>query len=152
MINSRKIDDLKPEVAVLCRAFVQQCHLAGIEVLITSTYRDVEAQDAIYNQGRTTPGRIITNCKGGNSMHNYRVAFDWVPLDVKGAPVWNDSHLWRECGQIAQDVGLEWGGAWANFVDMPHCQYTQGKSIADLHAEYNLLARENIIKNTSIGT
>ena len=136
MINSRLISDLKPEVATLCRAFIAKCREQGIELIITSTFRDVEAQDAIFAQGRTKPGRKITNCKGGNSMHNYRVAFDFVPLNAKGAPEWNDRDLWAKCGKVARDRKIEWGGDWETFVDAPHCQYTQGKSIAQLHAEY----------------
>ena len=136
MINSRLISDLKPEVAVLASAFIAGCRAAGVEVIITSTYRDVEAQDAIFAQGRTLPGRVITNCRGGNSMHQYRVAFDFCPLNAKGAPDWNDSSLWRKCGKIGQDLGLEWGGSWESFTDMPHFQFTQGKTIAQLHQEY----------------
>lgn len=135
MINSRLLSDLLPEVAAKCQAFIDACAAAGVRVLITSTYRDVAAQDAIFAQGRTTPGRIITNCKGGNSVHNYHRAFDWVPLDIKGAPTWNDSSLWRKCGQIGQGVGLEWGGAWESFTDMPHMQDTGGLSIAQMAQE-----------------
>ena len=138
MINSRKIDDLKPEVAVLCRQFVDLCALNNVPILVTSTYRDGECQDAIYAQGRTTPGRIITNCRAGDSAHNYRVAFDFVPLDIKGQPDWNDQVKWRKCGDLAVRVGLEWGGSWSGFVDRPHCQFTGGKTVAELRMEYAL--------------
>ena len=50
------IDDLLPVVAAKCRAFIGACKAHGIDVLITSTYRDRESQDALYAQGRTAPG------------------------------------------------------------------------------------------------
>ena len=80
MKNSRNIDDLHPIVAKMCRDFVAKCDEEGIDVLITSTYRDLESQAAIYAQGRTTPGKKVTNAKPGQSWHNWRVAFDFVPV------------------------------------------------------------------------
>ena len=135
MINSRKLTDLLPGVADKCRNFIDGCTDAGINALITSTYRDVEAQNAIYAQGRTTPGHVITNARGGDSMHQYRVAFDWVPVDLKGQPIWSDMTLWSKGGAIGQSVGLEWGGSWTSFIDRPHFQDTGGKTLADFKAE-----------------
>lgn len=132
MINSRKVEDLHPKVAELCRTFIDRCKNEGIDVLITSTYRDKESQDALYAQGRTKPGAKVTNAKAGQSWHNWRVAFDVVPL-VHGKAVWDDEALWRKLGQIGQEVGLEWGGAW-KFQDKPHFQYTGGLTLADFQA------------------
>jgi len=132
MINSRKIEDLHPHVASLCRKFIEQCKEAGVDVLVTSTYRDHESQNALYAQGRTAPGKIVTKAKGGQSFHNHKVAFDVVPL-VNGKAIWNDGGLWRKIGQIGQEVGLEWGGNW-KFQDKPHFQYTGGLTLADFQA------------------
>ena len=132
MINSRKIEDLHPHVASLCRKFIEQCKEAGVDVLVTSTYRDHESQNALYAQGRTAPGKIVTKAKGGKSFHNHKVAFDVVPL-VNGKAIWNDEGLWRKIGQIGQEVGLEWGGNW-KFQDKPHFQYTGGLTLADFQA------------------
>jgi peptidoglycan L-alanyl-D-glutamate endopeptidase CwlK len=132
MINSRKIEDLHPHVASLCRKFIERCKEAGVDVLVTSTYRDHESQNALYAQGRTAPGKIVTKAKGGQSFHNHKVAFDVVPL-VNGKAIWNDEGLWRKIGQIGQEVGLEWGGNW-KFQDKPHFQYTGGLTLADFQA------------------
>lgn len=132
MINSRKIEDLHPHVASLCRKFIERCKEAGVDVLVTSTYRDHESQNALYAQGRTAPGKIVTKAKGGQSFHNHKVAFDVVPL-VNGKAIWNDEGLWHKIGQIGQEVGLEWGGNW-KFQDKPHFQYTGGLTLADFQA------------------
>lgn len=113
MINSRDLNDLTPEVKAKAEAFIAACLLEGIDILVTSTYRDNEAQTALYAQGRTKRGVIVTNAKAGYSYHNFRVAFDVVPL-VNGKPVWNtkglDRPLWQKIGAIGKQCGLEWAG------------------------------------------
>lgn len=130
MINSRKLDDLHPQVKTLCQAFLDKCLDENIDVIITSTYRDSESQNALYAQGRTAPGHIVTNAKGGHSYHNYRVAFDFVPV-VQGKAVWNDDALFQKCGEIGESVGLEWAGRWISFTERSHLQFTNGLKIAD---------------------
>lgn len=133
MINSRKLEDLHPKVAKMCQAFIDACHAKGIDVLITSTYRDAESQNALYAQGRTTPGNKVTNAKAGQSFHNYRVAFDFVPI-VNGKAQWNDAGLFKRCGEIGESVGLEWAGRWKSFQETAHCQFTGGLTLADFQA------------------
>ncbi len=123
MIDSRKIEDLDPIVQALCHKFIHNCKEAGIDVLITATYRDNEFQDSLYAQGRTKSGKIVTNAKGGQSMHNFRVAFDFVPL-TDGKANWNDLKLFDKCGAIGKQLGLEWGGDFKSIKDRPHFQYT----------------------------
>lgn len=130
MINSRKLEDLHPKVKTLCEQFIASCDKQGIDILITSTYRDGESQNELYSQGRTNPGRVVTNARAGQSYHNWRVAFDFVPL-VFGKPAWNDVALFTKCGEIAESVGLEWAGRWKKFKELAHCQYTNGLSLQD---------------------
>lgn len=130
MINSRDIKELHPLVQTMCQAFINRCKSRDIDVIITSTYRDKESQDALYSQGRTTTGRKVTNAKGGQSFHNWRVAFDFVPV-VLGKAQWNDLSLFKECGEIAKEVGLEWAGDWKSFKEYAHCQYTSGLTLKD---------------------
>jgi len=141
MKNSRDLEDLHPIVASKCAEFMHQCKVQGIDVLITSTLRDHESQNALYAQGRTTIGvnpRLakplgdhVTNAKAGESIHNYGLAFDFVPL-VNGKAMWDDSRTFVKCGVIAESIGLEWAGRWKNFKEMVHCQYTGGLSLRDL--------------------
>jgi peptidoglycan L-alanyl-D-glutamate endopeptidase CwlK len=130
MINSRKLEDLHPKVKVLCEKFIEKCKSKDIDVLITSTYRDAESQNALYAQGRTTAGKIVTNARGGQSYHNWRVAFDFVPI-VNGKAQWSDVATFNKCGEIAESVGLEWAGRWVKFKELAHCQYTNGLKLAD---------------------
>lgn len=134
MINSRKIEDLTPEMKDKCYLFIQKCKEAGITVIVTSTYRDFEYQNDLYAQGRTKPGKKVTNAKAGYSMHNFRLAFDFVPI-IKGKAQWEDMALWQRCGKIAVECGLDWGGYWTSFKDMPHCQ-EPGQSLEELRRKY----------------
>jgi peptidoglycan L-alanyl-D-glutamate endopeptidase CwlK len=133
MINSRKLEDLHPKVMQMCSAFTRDCNAQGIDVIITSTYRDHESQNALFAQGRTAPGKIVTKAKGGQSFHNYKVAFDFCPI-VNGKAAWNDTKLFVKCGEIAENHGLEWAGRWVRMKEMAHCQYTGGLTIADLQS------------------
>ena len=139
MINSRDIKDLNPIVADLCRAFVAKCKEQGIDALVISTYRDYASQDALYAQGRTMPGRKVTNARAGYSNHNFRVAFDFVPI-VNGKARWNDIETFKKCGEIGKHLGLEWAGDWKSFREYGHLQYTQGITLAQFRAGKTLSA------------
>ena len=128
MVNSQNIEDLHPKLQRLCNEFLSKCKEQEIEILITSTYRDIESQDALYAKGRTLKGQKVTSSKGGQSFHNWHVAFDFVPIK-DGKAQWNDIELFHKCGQIGESVGLEWGGRFKRFKDLPHFQYTKGHDI-----------------------
>lgn len=98
------------------------------KLLVTSEYRSFAEQDLLYAQGRTRPGAIVTNAKGGESLHNYRVAFD-VAFLKSGSTTYDGD--WTTLSKVGKDMGLEWGGDWATFPDKPHFQYTAGYSLAD---------------------
>ena len=78
-------------------------------MFVISTYRDKEYQDFIFAQGRTRRGQIVTNAKGGESEHNHRNAFDFA-IKVNGHITWNDYRLYERAGEIAEGMGLKWGG------------------------------------------
>ncbi|WP_047396517.1 M15 family metallopeptidase [Chitinibacter sp. ZOR0017] len=131
---SRKIEDLHPDLQPICREFLRRCAAAGLNILITGTYRSNAEQDVMYAQGRTTPGPIITRAKGGQSAHNFTIngqpaarAFDIVPVK-KGAAVWDsDDPLWQKAGQIGMDLGLNWyGRPGAPFREFPHFELKAG--------------------------
>lgn len=140
-INSRDINELNPKVAKMCRDFLEKCKKdqylihKGVSVIITSTFRNAESQNDLYAQGRTKPGTKVTNAKAGQSWHNFRCAFDFAPQIGKSIP-WNDSELFTHIGEIGKSVGLEWGGDWKSFKDMPHLQFTDGLTLAQLRAKW----------------
>jgi len=137
VINSRDIAALHPTVQAKCKAFIEAAHSQNIDVIITSTYRDNESQNALFAQGRTAPGPKVTNARGGQSFHNYRVAFDFVPI-VNGKAAWNDTELFFKLGAIGEAHGLEWAGRWKTFKELAHMQFTNGLTLADFQAGKHL--------------
>jgi peptidoglycan L-alanyl-D-glutamate endopeptidase CwlK len=127
---SRKLSDLRPDVRVKCEAMLAACESEGIDLLVTCTFRSHAEQAALYAQGRTAPGRIVTNAKPGQSKHNNlegstpaALAFDVVPLK-DGKPVWGtsgvDGQVWQRVGAIGKAQGLDWAGDWRTFKEYPH--------------------------------
>jgi peptidoglycan L-alanyl-D-glutamate endopeptidase CwlK len=126
MINSRSLEDLHPSVRRRVEAFLAAAKAEGINLLVTSTYRDFASQQALYDQGRTKPGNKVTNAKPGQSYHNFRCAVDVVPLRDGKDPVW------QEVGRLGEAAGLEWAGRWRRFPEFPHFQYTAGATLQQL--------------------
>ena len=120
---------------------IDLCAHAGIAILVTQDLRTREEQDTLYAKGRTVPplGKqfIVTNAKGGQSYHNFGLAFDTVVLDSVGKADWNTGHpSWARSAAIGKSLGLEWGGDWKTFKDVPHFQYTGGLTVADCRELY----------------
>jgi peptidoglycan L-alanyl-D-glutamate endopeptidase CwlK len=111
------------------------------------TLRTFAEQNALFAQGRSKPGKIVTNARGGQSYHNYGLAVDIVLLvdrdgngtfesaawDVKTDFDGDKKADWMECVTIFKQYGWEWGGDW-RFSDPPHFQKTLGKSVRELLA------------------
>jgi peptidoglycan L-alanyl-D-glutamate endopeptidase CwlK len=136
---SRRIEDLEPKVADMCHAFVAECEKQGISVIITSTYRSNEEQAALYALGRTKPGNRVTNAKPGQSLHNYKVAFDFCPI-IHGKAVWNNAELFERCGEIGESVGLQWSGRFLTFRESAHFEFKGGLNLKDFQAGKKLPA------------
>ncbi len=133
--TNNNIDALNPYVATLARRFLALCAQNGLDVRIYSVFRSWDDQDAYYAQGRTAPGPIVTDAMGGDSYHNWGLAFDAAPL-TNGTVNWNDMAKFNQMGRLGEQVGLEWGGNWktvySKLVDQPHFQYTFGLSTPQL--------------------
>lgn len=142
MIASRSLDDLLPPVKARAEQLIDACKAQGIDLLVTSTYRDFEEQTRLYALGRGLPGQIVTYARAGDSWHNWHRAFDVVPLR-NGKPVWSirgeDKKVWMQVGSIGEQLGLEWGGSWERHPDYPHFQDKMGRTLYGLKKEAGLI-------------
>lgn len=118
--SESNIATLHPRVQPYARSLIQSALSAGWTFRITSALRTYDEQNALYAQGRTAPGKRVTNARGGYSNHNFGIAFD-VTLFEAGQPVW-ESALYKRLGALGVGLGLEWGGHWKSPVDEPHYQ------------------------------
>jgi len=141
--STAKLKELHPVVLSATMKLIERSFAKSIPIIITQGYRSIAEQNALYAQGRTRPGNIVTNARGGRSLHNYGVAIDFALLLPDGKQVsWdmlrdgnaNGRRDWDEVVEIAKNLGFEWGGDWINFVDTPHFQMTFGLTLNDYAA------------------
>jgi peptidoglycan L-alanyl-D-glutamate endopeptidase CwlK len=135
--DSRALADLHPHVAELCHAHIAACAADHIQIIVTFTLRSMATQGALYAQGRTAPGKIVTNAKPGESFHNYGLAYDVVPLDAHGHDDFDDVSTaavlrWIEIGKLGKALGLRWGGDFHSIKDRPHFEWSGTLTLHDL--------------------
>lgn len=111
-----------------------------IAVRIVQGLRTIEEQNALYAQGRTKPGNIVTNARGGSSFHNYGLAIDFAILYDKDSNgkfevlSWDINYDfdkdgkkdWMEVVEAFKFKGWKWGGDWTSIKDNPHLEKTFG--------------------------
>lgn len=112
----------------------------GVRLRFTHTLRTNKEQDDLYAQGRTKAGKKVTNAKGGQSIHNYGLAFDIVILldkDNNGtfeSVSWNVDKYWMTVVNFFKSKGWAWGGDFKSLYDAPHFEFTKGKTWRDFQA------------------
>jgi peptidoglycan L-alanyl-D-glutamate endopeptidase CwlK len=109
----------------------------GVTVRVLSGTRTYAEQNALYKQGRFgNPGSTVTNARGGQSNHNFGIAWD-IGIFDKGAYL-TDSPLYKQAGTIvlAATLGVEWGGNWVTIVDEPHYQLVTGMKISEVRTRF----------------
>ena len=116
MVNSREIDELRPDVAANCRVWLELCREAGLQVLVTGTVRDGEYQQQCYKNGTSKSPRPAFHAQGVG------LAFDFC-RNIKGHE-YDDLEFFRRAGEIGEKIGFEWGGRWTSFPDRPHLQWS----------------------------
>lgn len=130
-VTQDRIALLHPKFRDEMTKIINECNkeLTGrSQVRIAQGLRTDKEQAALYAQGRTTKGKIVTNAKAGQSIHNYGLAVDIVLIIDGKTASWDtkaDWDLdgvadWMECVAVFNKYGWDWGGNWKSFKDMPH--------------------------------
>jgi peptidoglycan L-alanyl-D-glutamate endopeptidase CwlK len=101
----------------------------GVRLRFSHVYRSISEQNRLFEKRPK-----ITNAKGGQSIHNYGLAFDIVILfdkDKDGtfeSASWNQDQYWMRVVVYFKSKGYEWGGDWKSFKDAPHFEKTFGNT------------------------
>ncbi|OMD64688.1 hypothetical protein BSK62_17110 [Paenibacillus odorifer] len=141
--SSKRLIGLHPVVLAAATVLIERCYARGVPILITQGLRTIAEQNMLYGQGRTKPGAIVTNAKGGYSYHNFGLAVDFALLLSDGSSVsWdmcrdgNDNQVadWHDVVKEAKALGFEWGGDWTSFKDYPHFQMVFSLTLTQLRA------------------
>lgn len=108
----------------------------NVKLIVIQGLRSFEESDALYAQGRTKPGPIVTNAPAGESYHNYGLAFDFAMVtDGKDDNVVGP--LWMKVVEIMKAQGMIWGGDFKSIKDNPHFEMRYGHTWKDLLAKHN---------------
>lgn len=134
---------LDPKAAEKFRPFIAKAQImaqaSGVEYLAIAGHRTWAEQDALFAQGRTKPGRIVTKAKGGQSNHNFGIALDFGVfedgkyLDEKEPAKAAKIHAGIAAHAAAH--GIEAGHFW-KFQDSPHYEIATGLTLAQKRARY----------------
>ena len=134
--SEAQLRTLLPATQRAARAFLTRARdgLGGFEVKILSGTRTYAEQNALYEKGRSRPGPRVTNARGGQSNHNFGIAFD-IGIFQNGRFLEGNNaaeeRVYKQLAQVAGE-GLEWGGNWRSFPDQPHYQLALGQTVSQL--------------------
>lgn len=138
--SAKNIATLHLKVQKIFKDWILECQLIakafGYEYKAISGNRTWEEQAKLYAQGRSSPGKIVTNAKPGYSNHNFGVAVDMGVfkngkyLDENSPNESEEFH--RKAAEIAKKYNISWGGDWSSFKDYPHFEYKTGKTLAEM--------------------
>lgn len=157
-----KTKGVYPDLQVrIHRVFEDIRRLYRMDMRITHGFRTFKEQQDLFDQGRTKPGKQVTNAPQGMSWHCYGLAVDCC---FRGADPYLDrpdfaknmewlqfvpkdktpgEFLWSEFGKFGRAHGLTWGGDFRAFKDLPHLEIRYGLTLAEclkLHETGGLVA------------
>lgn len=118
-----------PDMVRLMKEAIKYC---PVDFTITDGVRTTEQQRALYNQGRITPGKIVTQVDGVNKKSNHQAKEDGFGYAVDLYPYYNRTvhvndaknlkmiadHIKEVAKQL--NITIQWGGDWRTFKDYPH--------------------------------
>ena len=146
-----EIDYLHPALRIGVITALEHCHQEGLMIHVFESYRTPARQQELFDKGRNTPGRKVTNARPFQSFHNYGLAFDLVfdgddrdgiqwswEGDYNNKVIEGDKRSdYQRAGEIFELYGFEWGARWRTFKEMPHFQKVFGLQHSALKAIYN---------------
>lgn len=138
----RNLDTLLPKARAKFKPFILRAKAVaaamGCEYRAISGTRGEKEQNALYAKGRTTPGPRVTNARYGYSNHNFGIALDFGVFKgrqyLDGADPPKAAAVHRAVGALAAQYGIDWGGEWRRFKDLPHFEVRTGLTLAQKRA------------------
>lgn len=140
-MDSRTLENiatLHPKAQPWAVAFMEAVESSGIlpagwAAKIISGHRTWAEQNELYAIGRTKEKnrKKVTDARGGQSNHNFGIAWDIGIFDAKGKYL-RESPYYAKLGPVGIKIGLKWGGKWKTFTDRPHYEVPVGLTLAQL--------------------
>jgi peptidoglycan LD-endopeptidase CwlK len=139
--SEARIMTLQPNAQRKVREFLAAAQALPFTYKILSGTRTYSEQDELFAKGRTAPGPRVTNAGGGESNHNFGIAWDVGIFSggkyLTGANA-EENQAYIDLGNhiLASVAGLEWGGNWQGFVDRPHYQLDTRQTVATVRQRF----------------
>jgi peptidoglycan L-alanyl-D-glutamate endopeptidase CwlK len=140
MTINRDFNYLHPTFKSLLIQLLDTCHDNGLDLYLFEGFRTFERQNELYAQGRTAPGRIVTQARAGYSMHCYGIAADLVFNTSQTASNWSWNGPYDQLGDIIANNfsdSLDWAGSWTSFRELPHVQLKIDYTASQLKEVYD---------------
>lgn len=126
------LDYIYPPLLERALEVIARLKAQKLRFVATHGYRSPAEQMALWAQGRTLPGKKVTNAKGGESQHNFGLAFDFVydtDFHKPGLqPGWASPMYLPLVKEVAK-AGLHSG---VNYNDSPHVGFPRLVSKTEL--------------------
>lgn len=140
-VSMDRVLKLHPKIRFEVVFLLKACYKANVRIRIVQGLRTFAEQDELYAQGRTKPGKIVSNARGGYSNHNYGFAIDFCLLHANGTISWDQyedadkdgQKDWIEVVNIFKSHQFEAGLYW-KFVDPPHLEKNFNYTVKQLLA------------------
>jgi peptidoglycan LD-endopeptidase CwlK len=129
--DTARLAGVHPVLVAAVTAIFTDMAQAGTPMFVVGGVRTAAYQQAIYAQGRTTAGPIVTQCDGILKKSDHQVerdgyghAVDVAFLPTKAIPdPWAPKWPWKALGEAVYAHGMQWGGTWKVPADLDHIQY-----------------------------
>ena len=136
--SKEKLKGVHPQLVKLMTEAVKE---SPYDFRIVQGVRTAEYQNGLYQQGRTKPGKVVTNCDGFKNKSNHQAKADGYghAIDIFICGVVENGQYRKFTTQegydnkkmtlvathvknVAQKLGIDikWGGNWSKFKDYPH--------------------------------
>ena len=125
------LKSVRPELASIGRYLRMYAQQSGIEIVFVQGLRTEAQQAALYAQGRTAPGQIVTQAPTAESTpHGRGAALDFAIIDLKGQPSWAAglTLLYERVGRLGEGLGLVSGQRFSH-PDRPHLNLRNWQSL-----------------------
>lgn len=128
--SESRLQQVVPALSAIIHNLANLLAAENIELRVTQGLRSWNDQAALYAQGRTAPGEIVTHAPPGHSWHEFGMAVDVAPFDTAGQPQWSEADpvwgpVWRRIIGLGESLGLYSGDEFVHCPkDDPHFQLT----------------------------
>ncbi len=125
-LDKKSLKILSTVKPALQKVAIYASEICTIPFAIVSGNRTQAQQDALFAQGRTKPGFIVTWTR--RSKHIGGGALDFAALDAKGKIDWHNLKPYTPIAKAFKGAArrlktpIEWGGDWRKTPDWGHIQ------------------------------